>query len=294
MSLTQLFIRRDHKATRRRPDRARYRPLLEGMEDRVVMNAPGSVATLLAPVHLAPRNQPVAVNVPLSITGINLTGITTLANGAVQATGTITGTLLNHAFQDVGFVATLVPTADPTCPILHLEINPIHLSLLGLNVDTSAICLDITATPGGGLLGNLLCGGSLGGILGGLTGGTLTPAAALTLINTDLNSALGDINTILSTATPGFGSPAVSSTPGLTSNILDLSLGPVNLSLLGLNVKLDNCNNGPITVKITATRGGGLLGDLLSSLGSVLGVKKPNPVAINNLLGQIVTLIESL
>ena len=45
--------------------------------------------------------------------------------------------------------------------------TPIHLSLLGLHVDTSPICLDITANHGGGLLGNLLCGLSdnLAGIL---------------------------------------------------------------------------------------------------------------------------------
>ena len=41
---------------------------------------------------------------------------------------------------------------------LNLALGPINLSLLGLNVDTSPICLDITAQQGGGLLGDLLCG----------------------------------------------------------------------------------------------------------------------------------------
>ena len=46
------------------------------------------------------------------------------------------------------------------CDILTLEIpGGVHLNLLGLNVDTSAICLDIHAERGSGnLLGNLLCG----------------------------------------------------------------------------------------------------------------------------------------
>jgi hypothetical protein len=46
-----------------------------------------------------------------------------------------------------------------TCDILNLEVNEIHLDLLGLQVDTSDICLDVTAQRGpGNLLGNLLCG----------------------------------------------------------------------------------------------------------------------------------------
>jgi hypothetical protein len=45
-----------------------------------------------------------------------------------------------------------------TCEILDLDIGPIHLDLLGLVVDLSAIHLDITAVSGAGnLLGNLLC-----------------------------------------------------------------------------------------------------------------------------------------
>jgi len=54
---------------------------------------------------------------------------------------------------------------------------------------------------------------------------------------------------------------------GQACPILDLSLGPVDLTLLGLNVHLDNCNNGPVTVGITAERGpGNLLGNLLCGL----------------------------
>jgi len=59
--------------------------------------------------------------------------------------------------------------ADPTCPILNLRIHAIHLNLLGLKVDTSNICLSITAQSGSGnLLGNLLCG-----VANGLHGGPL-------------------------------------------------------------------------------------------------------------------------
>ena len=49
--------------------------------------------------------------------------------------------------------------AAATCPILHLDLGPLTLNLLGLNVHLNEVVLDITATSGpGNLLGNLLCG----------------------------------------------------------------------------------------------------------------------------------------
>ena len=67
-------------------------------------------------------------------------------------------------------VASLV-----SCNILHLVLGPLHLDLLGLVVDLNRVVLDITAVPGGGLLGDLLCAvanllnGGLTGLLGQLT-----------------------------------------------------------------------------------------------------------------------------
>jgi hypothetical protein len=57
-----------------------------------------------------------------------------------------------------------------TCSILHLQLAPIDLNLLGLRVQlgggrraNQVITLNITAQRGGGLLGDLLCG--LSGII---------------------------------------------------------------------------------------------------------------------------------
>jgi hypothetical protein len=69
-----------------------------------------------------------------------------------------------------------VPPQPEVCPILHLELGPLDLNLLGLRVQLNQVVLDITAIPGAGnLLGNLLCaiaglldGVDLGGILGNL------------------------------------------------------------------------------------------------------------------------------
>jgi hypothetical protein len=45
-----------------------------------------------------------------------------------------------------------------SCPILHLELGPLDLNLLGLVIHLNRIVLDITAQPGpGNLLGSLLC-----------------------------------------------------------------------------------------------------------------------------------------
>jgi hypothetical protein len=65
------------------------------------------------------------------------------------------------------------------CQVLHLDLGPLNLNLLGLKVHLNEVVLDITAQPGAGnLLGNLLCAvaglldnnGPLGGLLGQLSG----------------------------------------------------------------------------------------------------------------------------
>ena len=41
--------------------------------------------------------------------------------------------------------------------MLDLILGPLHLNLLGLVVDLNKVHLAVTATQGGGLLGNLFC-----------------------------------------------------------------------------------------------------------------------------------------
>ena len=101
----------------------------------------------------------------------NLT--TSVVNGVVQLSGTITGTGLPAG--GTTFTAPIQNlTANGSCTILTLDLGPLHLDLLGLVVDLAPVNLDVTAVPGAGnLLGNLLCavaglfdgsGGALGGI----------------------------------------------------------------------------------------------------------------------------------
>jgi hypothetical protein len=97
-----------------------------------------------------------------SLTGIfNLTRFV-VRNGQLSAVGTLTGTITNAAGQTVGaIVQTLtlpVLNITGTCDILHLELGPIDLNLLGLVVHVDKIVIDIDAQSGpGNLLGNLLC-----------------------------------------------------------------------------------------------------------------------------------------
>ncbi|HEX6976287.1 MAG TPA: hypothetical protein VF147_17890, partial [Vicinamibacterales bacterium] len=82
-------------------------------------------------------------------------------NGAVTAVGTLTGTVTDASgvvTSVVRNVALPVAVGETTCDILHLDLGPLSLNLLGLQIDLSRIVLDVTAQAGAGnLLGNLLC-----------------------------------------------------------------------------------------------------------------------------------------
>jgi len=82
-------------------------------------------------------------------------------DGVIYASGLLTGTV-STATGVVGSVARTIqlPVAigETSCEILHLDLGPLSLDLLGLQIDLSRIVLDITAQAGAGnLLGNLLC-----------------------------------------------------------------------------------------------------------------------------------------
>jgi len=87
-----------------------------------------------------------------------------LVNNQVVAVGTLTGTLTDSVGAVVGSILNTVSlilnqaATQATCEILHLELGPLDLNLLGLVVHLNRVVLDISAVPGAGnLLGNLLC-----------------------------------------------------------------------------------------------------------------------------------------
>jgi hypothetical protein len=91
-------------------------------------------------------------------------------NGRVVAVGSVIGTLTDEngaivpIFRTLNFPLIMPTLSAPsatrgaTCDILHLELGPLDLDLLGLVVHLDRVVLDISAEPGSGnLLGNLLC-----------------------------------------------------------------------------------------------------------------------------------------
>lgn len=229
-------------------------------------NIVGAAILLVAGTTAAHAQQPTG---NLAITGVQLQNFQIVDN-VLTADGTVSGTLAGLPFktQITNFALQLVPDDPSTlaveCSVLNLELAPIHLALLGLHVDTSAICLEITATQGGGLLGDLLCGLAGGGLLG--TGIPTLPTAGQ--LDTLLAGLVSILNGILG-GNPGPSQGGGDSVCTGQCEILELVLGPLDLSLLGLNVSLDDCEGGPVQVCVSATAGEGLLGNLLCSLTNV-------------------------
>lgn len=221
-----------------------------------------NVAMAKAPQTKAAANiQITGVTLPLDQAVRNANGVLTIPNGTV--TGLLGG--LPFTTNITNFQLQLLPPGGTTCSVLNLELGPISVDLLGLYIDTSPICLDITAIRGGGLLGNLLCG---------LAG---TPLDQITSLVPLQNGLVGLLNDVLNQQNKGKkGSP-----PGQMKDsdlcsgeceILFLSLGPLDLTLLGLNVMLDDCEGGPVQICVSASEGDGILGDLLCGLtGNPLG-----------------------
>ena len=74
---------------------------------------------------------------------------------------------LTHAANHSGLASKGIQFAVPAsqaraqqpgpCKVLDLILGPLHLNLLGLVVDLNQVHLQITAAPGEGVLGDLLC-----------------------------------------------------------------------------------------------------------------------------------------
>jgi len=169
------------------------------------MNRIATALTLVTAIAFAPVMTPLVQAKPKDAAGVQIpvagvaqgldgqkfAGTFTLQrfvndNGTVKAVGTIAGTVtrfdgtvVGTSLQNVAIPVTAtqvtstglsaIGIAAVTCPILHLDLGPLTLNLLGLQIDLSRVILDITAIPGAGnLLGNLLC--AVAGLLDDPTG----------------------------------------------------------------------------------------------------------------------------
>lgn len=84
--------------------------------------------------------------------------ITGVLNG-VAVGDNLTTTVLNQAFSTTGTLSGISGDGKgKKCSILSLDLGPINLDLLGLQIDLSEVMLDLGGKTGTGkLLGNLLC-----------------------------------------------------------------------------------------------------------------------------------------
>jgi hypothetical protein len=114
-----------------------------------------------------PAKTPLAIPVTGSGGGNTFAGTFQLqkfatSGGQLVATGILAGTVTTATGVTTSVLRTVaIPAAvgNATCDILHLDLGPLNLDLLGLQINLSQIVLDITAQSGAGnLLGNLLCG----------------------------------------------------------------------------------------------------------------------------------------
>jgi hypothetical protein len=139
------------------------------------------------------------------------------------------------------------PAAEPQPSRLDRPSHPVHLT--------------ITANSRGGVLGSLFCSLSRAKLSLGTTAKRLTKAARTSgLATKGVHIAVP----LYQSTTPGGKSTLTTSrtaAPLTICPILDLTLGPLDLNLLGLMVHLDT-----VHLTITADSTGGVLGSLLCSL----------------------------
>jgi hypothetical protein len=147
-----------------------------------------------------------------------------------------------------------VHSTQRICSVLELTLAPTHLNLLGLIVDLSQVHLVITADSQGGILGQLLCSIGGHGQNGQMQARRLTKAAH----RSGLSTKGVRMGVPLYQTSSGSISTMETASPLTICSILDLTLGPLDLNLLGLIVHLDQ-----VHLTITADSEGGILGSLL-------------------------------
>ena len=186
------------------------------------------------------------------------------------------GNLDSTAGQEGGSLSGTTPAAQE---LLTLQLQPLDINLLGLQITSDPIAVTLSAQGGDAkLLGNLL-------------------GAISTLVNFDgvegaLNNALGTVvdlvNSVDLTLPPGaVGSGAFDTGEVAVTPVLDVFVAPVNLDLLGLVA-----TTSPIRLSVTANSGDGLvLGNVVASLAHLFDNPPPELTVdeVNNRLAQLLT-----
>ena len=235
---------------------AAYRRVPTGMKSLSIM-----LAALVAAIALAvPASAGAATQSTLSM-GAKITSFRATASGVV-ADGTLTGRLRSgtSVSRDQAPVRFRVAAKrrGRRCNVITLRLAPLNLELLGVQVQTSHISLDVYARKGR-VLGNLFCA---------LARAKVTfPRVARAM-----NSRLDGRSLRVIAASASLPASAAQAQPQ-SCQVLKLVLGPLHLDLLGLVVDLyGKTRSKPVVVTIDAQPAKGLLGQLLCGLAGGGGV----------------------
>jgi hypothetical protein len=221
----------------------------------VAVAAPGAaVAAPTAPAASSPGPGPGAVlssDVRIEKFVVNKSGLVALGTQSARLDG-------NAARQK----ATFAVSKGGSCNVLTLNLQQLHLQLLGLDLATSAINLKITGR-GSQSLGALFCKLSRSLKLTSASSGRAAAASLNRYLHGHPLHAVRFRATLPVVTAQAAQSPA----PPPSCKVLDLVLGPLNLDLLGLVVDLYGPDaSKPVEVHVTANPAGGVLGAVFCKL----------------------------
>jgi hypothetical protein len=260
-----------------------------------------ALAAAVAPPALAQSSRSSRLSLTARVTSFHAT------KKGLQASGTLSGRLssgtgVSRDSAPVSF-AVRAKSKGGQCSVLTLHLAPLDLELLGVQVQTSTINLDIYAVHGQ-VLGNLFCALSRAKV-------TFPRAASIARA---LNARLHGRSLRVFTASQsvrarpvtGIASAwqeaATTTAAPASCQVLKLVLGPLNLNLLGLVVDLyGQTHKSPVIVTINAIPSKGLLGQLLCGLAGGTGVSSVgglqsllNSLGVNLSTTQIQSLLGQL
>lgn len=212
----------------------------------------GALSLLLVPstaaAQEAPPQGPAKLHVGLQVTGFKAQGKKDLVATGV-ATATLTDSRNGAQFTSRQKV-TLKAQSGGSCTVLKLTLDQLNLTLLGLNVNLDKVNLGVTGQTRGGVLGKLFCRLARSDIRASRVQIARNMTAAVR------KKPLRPMAFAVNVAPVATGSQAAP-----VCNVLALTLGPLNLELLGLVVDLDKVN-----LIVTANPNGGTLGQLFCRL----------------------------
>jgi hypothetical protein len=222
-------------------------------------------AAILAPPATASASSPLTgatssrLSLTAKITSFRATASSVVANGTL-AGKLSSGTSVSRQSAPVKF-AVASASRGARCNVITLRLAPLNLELLGVQVTTSNISLDVYALHGR-VLGNLFCA---------LARAKVTfPRAARAA--RALNSQLHGRPLRVFAASQSLPASTTQAQPQ-TCQVLKLVLGPLHLDLLGLVVDLyGKTHANPVVVTINAVPSQGLLGQLLCGLAGGGGI----------------------